>query len=275
MDWQLGPLGGEQIAYTRHNGSGDPIVMIGAWPQTLDAWDRVWERLGDQTRIAIDLPGFGHSAPTKTTPSSAGAFLVAMLDELGWDRVHLVAPDVGVPAALWVATHHPERLHSMVLSDGPGTWPPPLSRDLSLMVNSRWIRWLLSLTPGRFVRIALRRGYVAGAPQDAEGFVRAYADKLRNTLEFIGSYPQELPSIAASASMTTPTLVLWGGADVFVPADNARAIAAALPNSQLTILEGVGHFSQDDDPVAYATALRSWLAANATSAAAPSVATST
>ena len=262
MDWQRGTLGGASVAYAQHAGQGDPIVFLGAWPQTLDAWDGVWDRVGNRTRLAVDLPGFGHSAPTKTTPSSCGAFLIAALDELGWDRIHLVAPDVGAPVALWVATHHPDRLYSMVLSDGPGTWPPVLSRDLRWMVSSGWLRWLLGLSPTRFVQSALRRGYVARAPRHTGTFVAAYQDKLPQTLEFIGSYPNELPRIAASASILTPTLVLWGGDDVFVPAENARAIADALPHCQLAILDGVGHFSHDDDPNAYAQALLSWLDAH-------------
>ena len=61
-------------------------------------------------------------------------------------------------------------------------------------------------------------------------------------------------------AIRTPTLVLWGGADAFVPADNAQAIAAALPDSELVILEGVGHFSHDDDPEGYAEALSDWFA---------------
>lgn len=259
MDWQRGSLGGAHVAYARHDGDGEPVVFLGAWPQTLEAWDRVWDRFSDRTRLAVDLPGFGNSDPVPTTPSSCGTFLVAAWDELGWDRVHLVAPDVGVPVALWIATHHPERLHTMVLSDGPGTWPPSLSWDLQAMVNHGWLRWLLGLTPARFVRIALRRGYAAGAPQHADEFVDAYRNKLPLTLGFIGSYPKELPGIAASASMKTPTLVLWGGADEFVGPENARAIASALPHGRLVVLDGVGHFSHDDDPNAYGEVLESWL----------------
>ncbi|MBX2803176.1 MAG: alpha/beta hydrolase [Myxococcales bacterium] len=259
MDWQLASLGGARVALARHDGDGEPMVLVGAWPQTLEAWARVWERLGDRTRLALDLPGFGHSAPVPTTPSSCGAFLVAALDELGWDRVHLVAPDVGVPVALWVAHHHPERLHSLVLSDGPGTWPPSLSRDLGWMVRSRLLRWLLGLDPARFVNTAMGRGYVAGAPDAPERSVAAYRDKLPHTLGFLASYPTELPRIAASASILTPTLVLWGGDDVFVPADNAHAIADALPHSRRVVLEGVGHFSHDDAPDAYARELVAWV----------------
>ena len=267
MDWQLTSLGGAQVARALHLGDGEPVVLIGAWPQTLEGWARVWAQLGGRTRLALDLPGLGHSAPGQPTPSSCGRFLIAALDELGWQRVHLVAPDVGVPVALWLAHNHPARLRSMVLSDGPGTWPPPIARDLNLMVRSRLARWLLALSPGRFVKSALERGYTAGAPLAAAGFVEAYGDKLKSSLGFLASYPQELPSIAASSAIETPTLVLWGGEDVFVPPDNARQIAAALPDSRLCILDGVGHFSHDDDPARYGAELRRWLAERAAAAA--------
>lgn len=265
MEWTHTTLGGAHIARALHIGDGEPIVLIGAWPQTLDGWARIWPTLGNRTRLALDLPGFGHSAPADSTPSSCGRFLVAALDELGWDRVHLVGPDVGVPVTLWMAHHHPERLHSMVLSDGPGTWPPDLSRDLRWMVHSRVVRWMLGLDARRFVQIALDRGYVGGKPEAPEHFVDAYRDKVPSTLGFLASYPRELPAIAAGPSLRTPALVLWGGDDVFVPASNARAIAKALPDARLVILDGVGHFSHDDAPEAYGAELRDWLGIEDTS----------
>ena len=45
-------------------------------------------------------------------------------------RSRYAAFALGTPAAIdyLVATHHPDRLLSMVLSDGPGTWPPVVGK---------------------------------------------------------------------------------------------------------------------------------------------------
>jgi pimeloyl-ACP methyl ester carboxylesterase len=76
----------------------------------------------------------------------------------------------------------------------------------------------------------------------------------------LASYPLELaPLAAALPEMLVPSLVLWGGADAFVPPSNARDIAAALPMATLRILDGVGHFSHDDAPERYAAELLAWL----------------
>jgi 3-oxoadipate enol-lactonase len=39
----------------------------------------------------------------------------------------------------------------------------------------------------------------------------------------------------------SPTLVIHGSEDRYVPTSNARALAEAIPNAKLCVLEGAGH----------------------------------
>ena len=41
--------------------------------------------------------------------------------------------------------------------------------------------------------------------------------------------------------ISAPTLVIHGAEDRYVPPSNARALAEAIPNARLRILEGAGH----------------------------------
>ena len=41
--------------------------------------------------------------------------------------------------------------------------------------------------------------------------------------------------------INSPTLVIHGAEDRYVPPSNARALAEAIPNARLRILEGAGH----------------------------------
>ena len=63
-----------------------------------------------------------------------------------------------------------------------------------------------------------------------------------------------LPTIAC------PTLVAVGAADIWSPPAQHRAIAAAMPNAQLTIIEGAGHMLPAEAPDELNTAIAAWLA---------------
>src|SRR5207244_11465291 len=42
-------------------------------------------------------------------------------------------------------------------------------------------------------------------------------------------------------SVSVPTLVIHGGADILVPVENGRRVAAAVPGARLMEIEGMGH----------------------------------
>ena len=65
---------------------------------------------------------------------------------------------------------------------------------------------------------------------------------------------QLLPAIAC------PTLVMCGNADSWSPPAQHERIAAAIPNSELVIVEGAGHMIQLEAPDAVNAAIARWLA---------------
>jgi pimeloyl-ACP methyl ester carboxylesterase len=242
------------------------VLLLAPWPQTLGSFGAAWPTLSRSLDLtAIDLPGFGHSeAPREAlSPSGLARFLLKALDHFGLARAHVVGTDVGVPVALSFAAQHPQRLASLVLSDGPGTANPVFHADLRRMVSSGVFRWLSALSARLFVGTAIRNGYRSRkpSPEEVEDFVTAYRapGQLKGTLAFLATYPTELPLLDASLErIATPTLLLWGKLDVFVPPENAALLAARLRDAQVRLLAGAGHFSHDDDPEGYARAVVEW-----------------
>ena len=55
--------------------------------------------------VAIDLPGFGHSdgRPELIAPDAMGNFLARLIEEWVLGAPHVVGPDVGTAAALFLA----------------------------------------------------------------------------------------------------------------------------------------------------------------------------
>ena len=59
------------------------------------------------------------------------------------------------------------------------------------------------------------------------------------------SMVQLLPKVR---ELNTPTLLLWGQNDPFVPPDNGRRLNQDIKGSKLSILENTGHFLLEEKP---------------------------
>src|SRR5919108_3221810 len=92
------------------------VLMLSPWPESLWAFRRIWDRVSATARVvAVDMPGFGHSdgRPELIAPDASGAFLARLIEEWGVGAPHVVGPDVGTAAALFLAANHPERVTSL------------------------------------------------------------------------------------------------------------------------------------------------------------------
>ena len=87
------------------------------------SWLRYEESLASFSRlIRFDALGLGLSDPLATgvTPSieAWAADAVAVMDDVGIGRAHVVASSGGSMPAIWLAAHHPARVRSLVLING-------------------------------------------------------------------------------------------------------------------------------------------------------------
>ena len=59
-----------------------------------------------------------------------------------------------------------------------------------------------------------------------------------------------------------PTLIVWGEKDVFLPLAAAHRFKEEIPNSELKILSGAGHFLWEEEPEETAGLVRKFLVEN-------------
>jgi len=104
---------------------GEVVVLLHGWPQDHTAWDRVAPLLhaaGLRT-LAPDQRGYSPGArPSAATAYGMGelvADVLALLDQAGVPRAHLVGHDWGGSVAWAFAERHPERLHSLTVLSTP------------------------------------------------------------------------------------------------------------------------------------------------------------
>jgi pimeloyl-ACP methyl ester carboxylesterase len=115
------------------------------------------------------------------------------------------------------------------------------------LVEDRWIPSLLRASGSRGIslRDAIRRMAHNVGPQ-------SYVRQLRAQI----GRPDSWSSLAAIAC---PTLVLGGRQDTLCSPALHAAIAAAIPNARLAIIEDCGHLSTREQPEAVTALLRDWL----------------
>jgi pimeloyl-ACP methyl ester carboxylesterase len=245
-------------------GNGPVILLTSPWPESLFAFRRVWPALTRTGRVvAVDLPGFGHSEgrPEVLTPSAMADFLHRFIAELGLGTPHLVAPDVGASAALFLAARHPDAVRSLVVGGGGAAYPLDVTGTLADIIAAPGIEVFeggdIRATIGATVDPAASR---AAEPEIWEDYVSGYENgRFAQSTRYVRSYPGQLPVLRdLLPAIGVPVHVFAADGDPLVPVSNGRYLAGRIPGSELTILE-TGHFAWEQVPGQFAALVTDWV----------------
>ena len=98
---------------------GEAVLFVHGNPDSGGDWMPLMKPVAEfATVVAPDLPGFGAAGARADGDYTVGAyarFLNGVIEELGIERVHLVAHDFGGPIAMTWAAWHPDRVASVTL----------------------------------------------------------------------------------------------------------------------------------------------------------------
>ena len=248
---------GVRVFYRRVPGEGTPTVYCHGNPTHSEDWLPFLERGGPA--IAIDMPGWGRSDrpdPARFDYSMYGlsAFLERCLDELGVERRKLVVHDWG-SLALIGAQRRPDLVERLVVINVVPLLPGYRWHWVAQVWRRRPLGELANATTTKSsMALLMRQARSDRSPMPAR--VR------RHGLEVLGQgHPRRhagpLPPCRPRppragrqglARLTCPSLVLWGDDDLYLPTRFAEAHVAVLPDSQLQIVSGAGHWPWIDDP---------------------------
>jgi pimeloyl-ACP methyl ester carboxylesterase len=242
-------------------GSGPPLLAMHGLGATKVSFISTVSALSPRFRvIALDLPGFGDSAKPIGASYDARFFaraVIALLDALELDRVHLIGNSLGGRIALEVALEYPGRVERLALLCPSLAWrrERPWAPLVKLM---RPKLGLVQITPRPLVEALVRRF----VPTADDGWTAAGID------EFLRAYltPSGRAAFYAAArhiyleephgadgfwtrlrELRADALFVWGKRDRIVPSAFARHVAEALPNARQLELE-CGHVPQLELP---------------------------
>ncbi|MFE2722648.1 alpha/beta fold hydrolase [Kitasatospora sp. NPDC059327] len=266
--------------YVRHV---DPHAETTVFLHGLGGWTHNWAKLIELVRtsvhcLALDLPGFGRSAPPpdgEVTVERQAAAVADHLDRGGHRRVHLVGNSLGGLVALHLAARRPDLTRSLTLvSPLLPTLPPAKARRVALLglpgAPRLYARLLATHSPDRRLddlyrliyadpalvgveqraveaRERLRRAELPYAQEMLAGGVRAVARA------FLGR--GESSAWRQARRVAAPTLLVYGRDDRLVPFRTAPRAYGAFRDARLLTLPGVGHVAMQERPAPVARAL--------------------
>ncbi|PRZ08767.1 pimeloyl-ACP methyl ester carboxylesterase [Isoptericola sp. CG 20/1183] len=255
-------------------GDGEAVLLLHGFPQHWWQWRTVAPIIAAQGYRVLcpDLRGAGWTTADDPRMSRETRLhdLLALLDELDVERVHLVSHDMGAITAMQLTYDHPERVRTAVqLSVWPGflTFSPRLAPAFQHLPGLIWHR------PGSSLRGTFSERYVA-RPM-AETTVEAHLAPLSRP-EIDGAVrplcrrmilPEALRMMRGAyrrRRLAVPTLVVFGRRD---HPTTEELMARICPEPEryadrveFAYVDDAAHFITDDAPTAVAHLATDWFA---------------
>lgn len=241
--------GGPVLAHHLDGDGDQTLLLLNGGFMSIASWKQYAEPLAERFRLLrCDFRGQLLSpGPAHRELGANVDDVVALLDHLGFDRVHVLGTSFGGEVALMLAARRPERVASLVAVTVADRTTAAMRRGAAelrrvvggilaggdpglfhdMLVGDVYSRsWVAANGP----YLAARRRQIAKLPP---GWFAAL-DDLVAAVESFDLRP-ELPAIRC------PTLVVLAGADDTIPAERGRAVAAAVPGAALVEHPTSGH----------------------------------
>lgn len=266
-------------------GSGDAVVLLHGFPELAYSWRYQIPALVDAgyRAVSFDQRGYGASSkPPNVTDYSLEILVedvIGLLDRLGIDKATVVGHDWGSIVGWTAAIVHPDRISRVVSLNVPyrgaciGFPTTDVIRDkladrfgYVLMFQDEgvveamfaadpdaWLRGIFSMVAGNkdfltddefnVFADAFRAGGVTG-PVNWYRNIDANAEKFASYLD---------------APISQPTLMLAADADPVLPVSLIDGMDRWVPDLTTLVIEGSGHWTQQEQPGAVSEAIIEWL----------------
>lgn len=266
-------------------GAGDAVVLLHGFPEIAYSWRHQISALVDAgyRAISFDQRGYGGSSRPEAVEEYSLEHLVGdvvgLLDRLGIERATLVGHDWGSIVGWTTAIVHPDRISRVVSLNVPyrgactGFPTTEVIREkladrfgYVLMFQSEGVvEALFDADPdawlrGVFSMVAGSKDFLTDAEFDvfAEAFRESGITGPVNWYRNIDANAQAYRSYAG-AKITQPTLMLTADADPVLPASLVKGMGRWVEDLTTVIIEGSGHWTQQEQPDAVNDALLDWL----------------
>ncbi len=237
-------------------GHGDDVLLLCGLGDDVTAWDAQVGPLSEHFRVTVvDNRGVGRSSlpAGEFTVADMAADAAGLCDALGIARAHVMGFSMGGAIAQELALTRPELAASLVIV---GSWCYSDRLFRTFIESAEWSagiadderKWLMSF---------LASTYSVAVFED--GRVDAFCEAALNN-----PYPQTTEAFQATAraimhhdtrdrlaTITAPTLVIYGEEDVICPPRHSHQLASLIPGAQLVGIPAQAHQPFQEGPAAF------------------------
>ncbi|WP_309073285.1 alpha/beta hydrolase [Paenarthrobacter sp.] len=236
------------------------LILLNGTSGHIEAWTHNIRALAKQYRvIGYDYPGHGYStlAEADLEIPHYEAHLLELLNVLQLDKVHLLGESLGGWIAIKFAAHHPERLHSIVLSAPGGRMIGPMSMDRVSPVSRK------AVEEPTYENVKARLQVVIHNPEQITDELVEVRRSVYARPDFIKSMEHimalQVPDIRARnqvteedyAAISVPALLVWTDHEPTGGVATGETLAAAIPDGEFALIRNAAHWPQWEDPMTF------------------------
>lgn len=231
-----------------YENKGPHIICINGVQQSMAMWHSFVLRFGRDYRIVLfDFPNQGKgriiSGPKQVTFDEQVEILLAVMDKTG------VSLDAAICAASWggviaaaLAAKYPNRIEWLILAS-LGTKPnkkmvETIKKGSGIDINDRdQMAQILLKSFGDELPLRIKQKIISQFQSMKEEEVRSFYE---HGLFIISS--KNLSDLVNLKNIKAKTLLLNGEKDTIIDLEDVKFLATQIPNCELKIIKGVGHF---------------------------------
>jgi pimeloyl-ACP methyl ester carboxylesterase len=266
---------GRALAYVERGAEdGVPVILCHGTPGSRLARHpdpELYARHGVRV-VAYDRPGYGGSDPLRgRSVADAAADVAALADELGFERFAVVGGSGGAPHAIACGALLPKRVFRVGALVTVA--PPDEGFDFNEGLAELNVKEFSAALAGEEAIEAFLQPYVDGIRADPDGVIDQILTELPEVDRVLASRPDFravqrdsfVEAVRQGArgwadddlafakpwgfeleNVTVETRVWQGELDVLTPRQHGEYVASKLPNARFELLEGGGHFLDEE-----------------------------
>jgi pimeloyl-ACP methyl ester carboxylesterase len=268
------PIMGMRVHYRDQGNVNDsiPLLLIHGTSSSLHTWDKVNSLIikktnGDKRIITVDMPAFGLTGPNpenKYSYENYNQFIDSLLIKLNVKKCTIGGNSLGGGIAWHFAVAKPKKVNSLILIDASGYPKKNEKGSLGFKIAQMPVinNLLLYITPKSLVRKSIEGVYYNQQLIEEETVTRYHELLLcegnrKAALSLFKNKIEQHPEFIKTIQV--PTLIIWGKEDALIDYKNAYLFNQDIKNSDVVMLEKVGHVPNEEAPEKVANAIITFL----------------
>ncbi len=247
-------------------GSGSKVLfLVHGFSSSLDIFYRVVPLFAQRYRVlALDLLAFGKSDKPTNVRYSLDLYAKLMKEFLEKttsprDSIYGIGHSMGAKYLVAMSVYYPNTFTKLVLCDSDGfLYLPPFI----MMASSFLLKPILykMVSKPSFVKKTMQSVYYDPAHITEEHLNQNLEMvKSKENFDAMMSLNRDFKYLdlkrtkvrARLKEMKTPTLVIWGANDKFIPVKYAKVVQREIPNARLVLIPECGHVPMVEKPQAF------------------------